>query len=140
MKPNQLRARRKAQEKLDETVNAAYRSAIEAAIHGESRDIVVKELIPTEAEHVEASREARRLVRQAERQPRGAGRDRKLDELIVAMGRLVFIERVMELDRLERAGLTPRRLWDMSRISPEDLQARLAEMKRVARSAPEVTR
>jgi hypothetical protein len=128
VKPEQLRAARKAQEELDRTVNAAHRSAIEAAIHGGHRDLVVKELIPTPADLVAQEREVRRLVQQSQRRARGPARTRKIDALIPAMAKLVYLERVMALDSLERAALTPRALMDLARVGKDDLTAKLAEM------------
>lgn len=76
---------------------------------GERTEAVIPELIPDESELKAATREVLRLVRVCERTPRGR-KARKLDELRAAMRRLVYAEKVMALDPVERAGLTPARL------------------------------
>ncbi|HEY4094509.1 MAG TPA: hypothetical protein VGM33_03315 [Baekduia sp.] len=110
---------------------AARGEALTAFLKGEEPTTkVVPELIPTEKHLREALGEVRRLSRAAERQSKGSrGRGRKMDQLVFAMGRLVAIERVMEMDPLQRAGLTPARLAVIAdSIRPDDLRARLASL------------
>lgn len=126
MKPKEARARRAAAAREREAAGERLTAFLAG---GGDRSQVVPELIPDDADHVAANRAVRQLIRQAERQPRGAARTRKVDELIAAMARLVFVERVMALDALERAGLTPARLVVMARVREDDLHARLRQMK-----------
>lgn len=113
-----------------DAARAARGEALEAHLQaGGETSAVVPELIPTDGDLTDATRDVRRLIRRAERAPRGPRRNKVLDDLVVAIGRLVFVERVMELDRLERAGLTPARLVVMSKIGPDDLRARLARFQ-----------
>jgi hypothetical protein len=127
MKPDEARRRRKARE-------ADERSHAERLEHflrtGEPRDQVRPELIPTAEDHRAASREVRELVKRAERTPKGARRAKVLDQLMVAMARLVFVERVMEIeDDVARASLTPARLVALSVIEPGDLEKVWLRMK-----------
>lgn len=125
MKPQEARRRRK----LAEQQVAARGAALEAFLKGEEpANKVVPELIPDEAALTRALGDVRKLVRASERQPRGSsGRGRKLDQLVLAIARLVAIERVLAMDPLERAGLTPRRLAVIADgVRPDDLRERLA--------------
>lgn len=118
MKPAQARRLREAREAAE----AARGEALEAFLRtGEPADTVRPELIPGAAEH----REASRAVREAASRVRGARAERRqkaLGGLVRAMARLVFVERVLELDALERAALTPTDLYRLSFVSPEDLE------------------
>jgi hypothetical protein len=120
MKPNEARAMARAQE-------AARKARGEALEHflrtGEPRDEVRPDLIPDAADHREASREVRRLTNLARRAPAGPRRNGLLDELTRAMRRLIYVERVLELDPLARAALTPARLVMLSSTSAEDVRA-----------------
>lgn len=111
-----------------EQQRTARGQALEDFLHGDGDNRrVVASLIPLEADLVVAQREVRKLMRRADRSVRGPSRSKILDDLVGALARLVFVERVLEMDRLERAALTPAQLAEMSRvIGPEDLQARLA--------------
>lgn len=129
MKPEQLRAIRKAQAIVDATENEARRSMIEAAIHGGQGERPIAEVIPQPEDLDDARRELRRRLRQADRAPAGAPRQRKLDLVIPAMARVIYLERVMKHDRLERAALTPRALRDLMDISRDDLQDKLTELR-----------
>jgi hypothetical protein len=42
---------------------------------------------------------------------------------------VIYLERVMKLDRLERAALTPRQLRDFMDITRDDLQGKLTELR-----------
>lgn len=118
MKPAEVRAMKQRQEA--ERV-ARGRALEEFLASGERMDRVVPELIPDSAAHVVAVREVRKLVRLAERSARGPRRAKLLDELIGAMARLVFVERVMALDSFERMALTPARLVELSRVGRDDI-------------------
>lgn len=98
---------------------------------GERTDRVRPELIPDSTAHTVAVREVRRLVRVAERTPRGK-RARKLDELRAAMRWLIYVERVMALDPVERAALTPAALSVLGRVSREDVLALYDRMRGVS--------
>lgn len=129
MKPEQLRALRKAQAIVDATENLARRTMIEAAIHGGAGEKPIPEVIPQPEDLDDAQRVLRRLLRQADRAPRGPARSRKMDLVIPAMARVIYLERVMKLDQLERAALTPRALRDLMDITRDDLQGKLTELR-----------
>jgi hypothetical protein len=95
---------------------------------GERTDRVVPELIPDSTALTVATRDVRRLVRICERTPHGQ-RARKLDELRAAMRWLIYVERVMALDPLERAALTPAALSLLGRVSREDVLALYDRMR-----------
>jgi hypothetical protein len=120
VKPAEVRRLIRAQEQAREARGEALETFLRT---GEPRDVVRPELIPDAAAHREAVREVRRLVRLANRAPRGARRSGLLDELVAAMRLLIFVERVLELEPLERAGLTPARLVVLSRTSVADVTA-----------------
>lgn len=128
MKPAEARRRRQ----LAEQAAAARGAALEAflRLRAGAAETVVPDLIPDEAEGRRALREVRRLAQAAERQPKGSsGRGRKMDQLVFAVGRLVAVERVLAMDVLERAALTPRALAEIADgIRPEDLRERLASL------------
>jgi hypothetical protein len=122
VKPDEARRRQKAREK-----QAAIRGEkLEAFLRsGEPRDLPTPELVPTEQDKTRTLREYRHLARLAASEPRGSRkRDRLLDRAIVELARLVWIERVLALDPLERAGLTPARLVVLSVVDPEEIRSR----------------
>jgi hypothetical protein len=127
VKPDEARRRRKAREKQA----AAHAERLEHFLRtGAPRDQVRPDLIPGAEDHRAASREVRELVKRAERTPKGPRRARVLDQLMVAMGRLVFVERVLSIeDPVARASLTPARLVALSEIGPDDLTALWLRMK-----------
>lgn len=128
MKPKDLRDLRRVREQA----RAARGEVLETFLRGDRpQDKLVPELIPDEAERRRALREVRRLALAAERQAKGSkGRGRKMDQLVFAVGRLVMVERVLEMDRLERAALTPRALAEIADgIRPDDLRSRLASLR-----------
>ena len=125
MKPQQARAMRLRQD----AERAARGDALESYLQsGQPTTTVQPDLIPDGTALTVARREVRSLVRRAERTPRDRRGD-VLDDLLFALARLVFVERVMAKDRLERAALTPARLAVMSRVSPDDLRRRLSELQ-----------
>jgi hypothetical protein len=124
MKPDQARRLRQARE----AAQAARGEALEAFLRtGEPADMVRPELIPGAAEHREAARAVREAVSRASRAD-VSKRRKALDELTRAMARLVFVERVIDLDELERVALTPARLFALSFVSPGDLERLRARM------------
>lgn len=124
MKPDEARRRHLAAKQRRAAAGEMLEEAITSGITK-----VRPDLIPTEEDRVAAARRVRELISQANRQPKGARRSKTLDRLILALARLVYVERVLALDRLERAGLTPPALWEMSSIGPDDLRDRLASMR-----------
>jgi hypothetical protein len=127
MKPDEARRRRMRAEQDA----AAHSERLEHFLRtGAPRDQVRPELIPTPEDHREAVRQVRALVKRAERTAKGPRRAKVLDQLMVAMARLVFVERVMEIeDPVARAALTPARLVGLSVIDPDDLTALWLRMK-----------
>jgi hypothetical protein len=124
VKPAQARRLREARE----AAQAARGEALEAFLRtGEPADTVRPELIPGAAEHREASRQVREAVSRAGRAD-VSKRQKALDELTRAMARLIYVERVIALDDLERAALTPAALFRLSFVSPEDLERLRARM------------
>jgi hypothetical protein len=124
VKPARLRRIREARE----AAQAARGEALEAFLRtGEPADTVRPELIPGAAEHREASRQVREAVSRAARVD-VAKRQKARDELVRAMARLIYVERVIALDDLERAALTPAALYRLSFVSPEDLERLRARM------------
>lgn len=122
MKPNELREARKRA--------AAHRAdkekQLEAWIQGKNPLTEVKpELIPNQDDFHEAVDQMNVVLRRMERGFHGAGaakrRQRTLDELLVRMATVVVYERVVDLDPIERAGLTPARLVALSKIEPADI-------------------
>jgi hypothetical protein len=124
VKPAQARRLREARE----AAQAARGEALEAFLRtGEPADTVRPELIPGAAEHREASRQVREAVSRADRA--GAVKYRKaISDVRNAMARLIYVERVLRLDPLERAALTPTDLYRLSFVSPEDLERLRARM------------
>jgi hypothetical protein len=124
MKPAQARRLREARE----AAQAARGEALEAFLRtGEPADTVRPELIPGAAEHREASRQVREAVSRAARVD--ARKYRKaVEDVRRAMARLIYVERVIALDDLERAALTPAALFRLSFVSPEDLERLRARM------------
>lgn len=119
MKPDQARRMQKARE--------AQRAALGDALMdfaGDKRQVVV-DLIPKAEDLEKTLKTMWKLVRQTERTPRGPRRNKKLDELMLLVGRVVYLERVMALEPLERAGLTPFALFELSKMAPSDIVARV---------------
>lgn len=135
MRPDQARALRKRRELAAAAQGAALRDHI---LNGASMDTVIAELIPTVLDRGRVVARIAKVGRQADRQPRGRARNRKIDELVPLIGELVVVDRVLELDRLQRAGLTPRGLLALSDVTLADMQAKLAELRGVVPSRLEV--
>jgi hypothetical protein len=119
VKPAQARRLREARE----AAQAARGEALEAFLRtGEPADTV-----RPAAEHREASRQVREAVSRAGRAG-VAKRQKARDEVVRAMARLIYVERVIALDDLERAALTSAALFRLSFVSPEDLERLRARM------------
>lgn len=118
--------RRKIERKAREREKAARGEALEEFLRsGRPVDKVVPELVPTEEDRDRVQKELVDAMRLAERQPRGPGRNRKLDACVSVAARLEAIERVLAMDVLARAALTPQRLSVIAHaVSPEDVHQR----------------
>lgn len=93
-------------------------------------DAVPLDVLPSEKDLDEAMAEAHKLMKLLERLNRHQIRyQRKLDELVRVMARIVFIERILEIDRIERAGLKAPRVLELATVTPDDLSRRLARMR-----------
>jgi predicted component of type VI protein secretion system len=129
VKPNEAR-RRRLQEKAAATARG---DALEAFLRGGGDSAEVRpDLIPTAEDHVAALREYRKAARLVAG-ALGVKRARLMDGLVFALARIVYVERVLALDPLERAGLTPARLVMLSKVHPDELQERLARFQGDAR-------
>lgn len=127
MKPDELRRRRKREEHSalvrGERLEAFLRS-------GEPVDAPTPELVPTPEDKTHTLRRYRRLVRLAAGEMRGTRKHAQfLDRAVVELARLVWIERVLALDPLERAALTPARLTALSVVDPDELRRRLGDLQ-----------
>jgi hypothetical protein len=127
VKPGQLRARRKAVEAVKAGADEVRAAFLADGVNPLDRVDVGQ--IPTEMDYERGVRELSALARQAERQPRGAARNRKVDQMLPIAARLVVIGRVLEMERLERAALTPRKLQAMAaQVTPDDMRALVARL------------
>jgi hypothetical protein len=125
VKPRDARAAVKSRE----AIAAARGVELEHRLRtGEELDAVVPELIPDEDDLVVVLRDLRKALQVAKRRPKGAARSKALDEAIGLIARLVYVERVLALDRLDRASLTPRRLSALSTVTKPTLQTRYGQM------------
>lgn len=122
MKPAEARALRLAKEAA---VKAADERLLEYVSGPARAERIVPELIPRAEDEVKAIGAVRRLARQAERTTREK-RGPKLDELAEALRRLIYVQRVLAMDPLERAALRPSQLIELTRI---DRSVLLAKMK-----------
>lgn len=120
MKPADVRALRQRKEAARET---RARTLEDFIATGERTDRVVPELIPDDVAHAVAVREVRKAIKLADRTPQGPRRAKLIDELRAAMRWLIYVERVMALDPVERAALTPARLVVLGRVGREDMLA-----------------
>lgn len=129
MKPDELRRRRK----LLETAKAARGEKLELLLQGKKPiDVVEREAIPTEDDLSKVRREFNRVARRLGKTNKLTNRGRyndHLNELMVCLARMIFIERVLEKDALERASLTVAQLVALSAIKPEDLSRRLSKLR-----------
>jgi hypothetical protein len=126
VKPNELRARRKREQEAakvrGEKLEAFLRS-------GEPKDLPAPHLAPDDSDRVAVLREYRRLVRLAAGEMRGTAKHASLlDRAVVQLARLVFIERVLAVERSDpvaRLALTASDLVRLSVVDPEEIRARL---------------
>lgn len=129
MKPDELRRRRK----LAETAKAARGEKLELMLKGKQPiDVVEREAIPTEADLQKVRREFNRIARRIGKTNKLTNRGRYndyLNELMVCLARMIFIERVLEKDALERASLTVAQLVALSAIEPAHLTRRLGRLR-----------
>lgn len=123
--------RRKFERKEAERIKAARGEALEEFLRtGQPSDKVVPELIPTAETRDAVYKEVVAAIRLADRQPRGPRRNRKLDAVVAPVARLEAIERVLALDPLQRAALTPQRLIVIAgNVSPADVHARFLSVR-----------
>lgn len=131
MKPGEARARKQ----ILEAQRAARGERMERFLRdGGDVEQVQPELIPTEDDRAAADRELRQALHEVERLDRHSRRRTKLmdSKVIPAMAKVIYIDRVLRLDPLERAGLRPRQLAALSMIRPSDLQTKLGELRRAA--------
>lgn len=126
MKPEHAKRLRKAREAMVD----AQGESLRAFLAGESpMDQIQPDLIPTEREHNELRAAIRRINVAAHRHPRGSSAyERKAKPLPMLIARLVVVERALQLDRLERAALTPRMLADMAHVSHAEIEAKAREL------------
>lgn len=124
MKPSELRAARKRAEQ-----HRADKEKRLADLIREGRNVLDKvdpDVIPTEEDFREAVDHMNVVIRRLERGYRGPGaakrRGRDSDELLVRMATVVVYERVVDMDPILRAGLTPARLVALSAIVPADIE------------------
>lgn len=123
MKPGELLEARK---------RAAYHRAekeknLEDWVHGKNPlNEVNGDLIPTMDDFREAVDNMNIVLRRMERGFHGPGaakrKQRTADELLVRMATVVVYERVVDMDPIERAGLTPARLVALSKIEQKDIE------------------
>ena len=123
--------RRRIERKQLEQEKAARGERLEEFLrNGGPVDRVVPELIPTEKDRDALYAQIVKGFRLAERQPRGAGRNRKLDALVAPLARLESVERILALDPLQRAALTPQRLAVIAQsITPQDVHTRALSVR-----------
>lgn len=125
MNPEQLRKLRR-REKL---MRAERSKQVEDYLAGGGDpDKVIVELIPTEEDRVRLEHEIRDLARKAEKQPKGAARNRKVDALIPLVAELCVVERILALDPLQRASLRPTQIAAMAHTDRDELYGKLAEL------------
>lgn len=129
VKPEEARRRRK----LIETAKAARGDRLELMLQGKKPiDVVDREAIPTEDDLERQKREFKKITRRLAKTNKLTNRGRYndyLDELMVCLARIVFIERVLERDPIERASLTVAQVVALSAITPGQLSARLARLR-----------
>lgn len=127
MKPKDARALVRAREDMEESRRRALEHRLRTG--GEELDEPIPELIPTEEDLAAAWRRLRKGMRRAIAVPRGPRRSKVLDnEVIPAIARIVYLERVLKLDELDRASLTPRRLRVLSTVTKPAVQTRYGQM------------
>lgn len=124
MKPAEAAAIRKQREA---DAKAADERLLGYLNDGRYVERVVPELIPREEDEVKALGNVRRLARAAERTPREK-RGPKLDELREGLRRLIYVQRALALDPLERASLKPSQLVAMTHIDRSVLQAKMGNL------------
>lgn len=131
MRPDQLRNMRRMREEAAQRAHRAYWAGVVQMISSGKGDIPRPDIAPSGADQQMALNTVKRLVRDVEAEPAGRAdgvRGEKVDRLLAGIGWLIFVERIGRLDELEYAALTPSRLWELSMVSPEDLQARVAAL------------
>ena len=125
MKPFEARRRRAARIHA----KAMHSERMQAAL-ADTPDRPTPHLVPDEPDRVHTLREYRRMARLAAGEAVGSSKfDRYLDRMIVELVRLIWIERVLALDPLERAALTPARLVVLSMVEPGEIKRRLGALQ-----------
>mgnify|MGYP006921302394 CR=1 FL=1 len=123
VKPAQARALRKRNEAVAEARRIVTGEVLAGGAIASQRAPL--DLVPTAAGLRRWQGKAGVVLKTAEASE-GAAREEALDELVEAMRQLVYHERVLALDRLQRAGLTMGELFELAMVSPADLEAKLA--------------
>ena len=130
MKPAEARRRVLVMEQERES----QRQRLEELVRDGAGERVVPELIPDDAALTLAQREARALVRRVVRTPKGGRRQSLAMDAVGAIARVLFAERVMAMDSLARAALTPSRMLRMHRaITFAEVSARYDSLRRGGR-------
>lgn len=123
VKPAQARALRKRNEAVAEARRIVTGEVLAGGAIASQRAPL--DLVPTARGLRRWQGKAGVLLKTAEASE-GAEREKALDELVEAMRQLVYHERVLALDRLQRAALTMGELFELAMVSPADLEAKLA--------------
>ena len=120
MKPTEARNRYKALAQARAVRGERLESVLR---HGAEPDKPRPDLVPTEQDKTNAKRRYRQCCREAAG-VRGRKKEAWLDLAVVELARLIYIERVLALDPLDRAALTPARLTMLSVVDPDEIRRR----------------
>lgn len=128
-KPDELRARRVAREKFEQAEREYGLEQARRSLLALPEGPAPRAMVPDESDLRVIAREIRKSARYAEQSRRDAGkRDRHMLAVIGRTAWLVYIERVLALDELQRAGLTSSQLAAFAAVSWADVRGRLALM------------
>lgn len=127
MKPQEARRQRLALEQAAKVRGERLEAVLR---HGAAPDKPRPDLVPDEHDKARTLRDYRRFARLAAGETQGSTkRDRLLDLAVVELARLIYIERVLELDPLDRAALTPARLTMLSVVDPAEIRRRFEALQ-----------
>jgi len=123
MKPNEARQQHLAREQARKVRGERLEAVLKT---GAAPDKPRPDLVPTATDKRNTLRQYRRFARLAAGEMQGSAKyEQFLELLIVELARLIYIERCLALDELDRASLTPARLMVLSVVDPAEIKRRL---------------
>ncbi len=136
--PEQLRAHRRQLERARDVLREEYIEARRRELLGLEPNAIVPELIPSERDFRVEERALRRAAARAKLAEPGTAKRRRLQAAVFVQAvQVLYVRRVLMLDPLERAALTPARLLALHREAETETAEQVSRAAAEARAGRE---